>query len=411
MNQTVRVIVLNTDDQVAADLRAVLLGVDGVKIVAELDEPALLGQALEQFSAEVLLIHLDPAPAAIMDAVAPLIERYKERVAAIAMTEDRDAELVMRAMRAGMREFLWKPFPPEQLGEILKRVGGESCPVSRRAGRLVAVMGASGGVGSTSVAINTAAELSALEGWTDSHGQAAKPRVVVADMDFRFGQVAMQLDAQPSFTIAELVDTPEQLDEGMIERAVFKHTSGLHLLARPSDFGQAENISAGQCAAVLAGLQDHYDFVVVDFPARFDSTARAVFDMADAFVIVLNLMVPSVRNTDRMLHELARSGYAMERTRLACNRVSRDNGYLEQSDVETTLKRKMDFVLPDEWKISSAAINMGMPLLAHAPRSKLRMAYRKIALVLGGIENQPTDLSESGESRKGLFKFFAGSTS
>lgn len=419
MGRTVRVIIVNTDEHVAPDLRAVLLSIEGVKIVAELDEPALLAQALEQFPAEVLLVHLDPAPAGIMDVVAPMIEAHKDRIAAIAMTEDRDAQLVMRAMRAGMREFLWKPFPPEQLGEILKRVASESGGATTRHGRLIAVLGTCGGVGSTALAINLASELADLDDVGGTRG-GGKPKVVVVDMDFRFGQVAMQLDVQPTYTIAELCDTPEQIDTQMIERAVCKHPTGLHVLSRPADFAQAEQISAGQCAGALASLQEHYDFVVVDLPARFDPTARGVFDMADTFLLVLQLLVPSVRNTDRILHELGRSGYALERVRLVCTRFGRELGHLEQADVEATLRRKIDFVLPDEWRTSSQAINMGAPLLQYAAKSKLRQGYRRVAEALAGDRgggDAPADdpRARAGGERGGgeppkkkRFAFFAG---
>jgi len=121
VRRPVRVIVLNADEEAGPDLRALLLSVEGVKIVAEIDEPALLGKALAQFPAEVLLLHLDPDPMATMTVVAPLVAERKDQIAAIAMTESRDAELVIRAMRAGMRELLWKPFPPEQLTDILRR--------------------------------------------------------------------------------------------------------------------------------------------------------------------------------------------------------------------------------------------------------------------------------------------------
>lgn len=414
MDRNVRVIVVNTDEQVASDLRAVLLSIDGVKIVAEVDEPALLNQVLSQLPAEVLLVHLDPDPTGIMDVVSPLIETYKERISAIAMTEDRDAELVMRAMRAGMREFLWKPFPPEQLGETLHRVGQETSGSGRRLGRLVAVVGTSGGVGATQLATNLAVEFAHLESWDGAAHPRTRPRVAVVDMDFRFGQVAMQLDAQPTYTIAELCDTLEQIDPQMIERAMFKHATGVHVLARPIDLAQAERIHAGQAAGVLAALQEHYDFVVVDLPARFDPSARAVFDMADTYLLVLQLLVPSVRNADRILHELTSTGYAVERVRLVCNRFGRESGYLDQGDVETTLKRQLEFLLPDEWKTSAAAVNMGAPLLTIGPRTKLRHAYRRIALALASRDeavpmNSEKELNDA--SKKRLLSFFAGSKS
>ncbi len=414
MTRSIRVIVVNTDEEVASDLRAVLLSNAGVRIVAEVDEPALLAQALAQLPVEVLLVHLDPNPAGMMDVVAPLIEAHKGRLAAIAMTEDRNAELVMRAMRAGMREFLWKPFPPEQLSEILQRVAREGAGGSDRLGRLIAVVGTSGGVGATQLATNLAVELAQLEEWNGAAEPGARPRVAIVDLDYRFGQVAMHLDAQPAYTLAELCETPEQIDAQMIARAMFKHTTGVHVLARPGDLGQAERINAGQAAGVLAALQEHYDFVVVDLPARFDPSARAVFDMADTYVLVLQLLVPSVRNADRILHELRNTGYALERVRLVCGRFGRESGYLDQADVETTLKRRVEFLLPDEWKTSAAAVNMGAPLLTIGPKTKLRQAYRQLALSLAGeVEQDREGLGgdSNDASKKGLFSFFAGSKS
>jgi pilus assembly protein CpaE len=433
VSRSIRVIVVNTDEEVASDLRAVLLSSPGVRIVAEVDEPALLARALEQLPAEVLLVHLDPNPAGMMDVVAPLIEAHKGRLAAIAMTEDRNAELVMRAMRAGMREFLWKPFPPDQLSEVLQRVAGEGAGSSTRLGRLIAVVGTSGGVGATQLATNLAVELAQLETWGGpaAAGEAsasdrspkpdgqrgAHPRVAVVDMDFRFGQVAMHLDAQPTYTLAELCETVEQIDPQMIERAMFKHTTGVHVLARPDDLAQAERLSAGAAAGVLSALQEYYDFVVVDLPARFDPSARVVFDMADTYLLVLQLLVPSVRNADRILHELTSTGYALQRVRVVCSRYGRESGYLDPADVEATLKRRVEFLLPDEWKSSAAAVNMGAPLLTIGPRTKLRQAYHQLAVSLAGDGASGSDRimggseAEQDASKKGLFSFFAGSKS
>lgn len=408
MSRKLRVIILNTDESVSADLRSALLSIDGVRIVAEVDEPAMLIQALDQVPAEILLIHLDPNPAGIMDVVAPLIEQRKEQIASIAMTEDRDAELVMRAMRAGMREFLWKPFPPEQLENVIDRVvSTDPAAQKARIGRLISVVATGGGVGATTTATNLAVEIAQLDNWSGRTG--GKPRVAIVDMDFRLGQVAMQLDVQPGYSIAELCDTPEQIDRQMIERAMCKHPTGVHILARPNDFETAETISAGQCAGALSALQEHYDFVIADLPARFDPSARRVFDMADVYLLVLQLTVPAVRAADRILIQLETTGFATNRVRLMCNRHGRESGCLEKSDVEATLKRKIDFVIPDDWKTSSGAVNMGAPLLNHAAKSRLRLAYRDAALELVGGNTQEGEVAPGAEaSRKGLLSFLGG---
>jgi pilus assembly protein CpaE len=409
VSSTVRVIVFNADEESGSELRAHLLGIEGVKIVAEVEEPAFLGQVIDQFPAEVVLIHLDPNPQGLMDVIAPVLERKTDGPSAIAMTEDRDAELVMRAMRVGMKEFLWKPFPPEQLNDILVRVGQASAATgNKQLGKLIPVVGMCGGVGATTIATNLAVEIAHLVDPNPNTKQ--RPKVAVVDLDFRFGQVALFMDAQPTYTIAELCESPEELDAQMIDRAMVRHGSGVHVLAHPADFSAAERISAGQVAGVLSILQEYYHYIVVDGPVRFDPTARAVFDMTDIYLLVLSLLVPAVRNTDRVLSSMQMNGYSMERVRLVCNRFGRDNGFLEPSDVEATLARKLDWMLPDDWKVCSAAVNMGACLSEHAPKSKIRTAYQQMAADLTGMSLDGEVAPVDGKG-KGIFSFLAGNRS
>lgn len=400
-NRPVRVIVLNADEEAAPDLRSLVLSVDGAKIVAEIDEPALLARAVTQFPAELLLIHLDPNPQATMSVIAPVISERKDRIAAVAMTEDRDAELVVSAMRAGMREFLWKPFPPEQLSEIIRRISRENSTASSRAGRLVPVVACCGGVGATTIATNLAVELAQLREWA---GSAEPPKVAIVDLDFRFGQVAMFLDAQATYTIAELCDTPEHIETQMIERVMVKHPTGVHVLAIPHDVEAAARISAAQTAGVLAAMLEHYDFVVLDGPTRLDPTAQAVFSMTDVYLVVLQLLVPAVRNTDRLLRELARGGYNLDQIRLVCNRFGREAGYLDTSDVEATLGRPIAWSIPEDWKTASTSVNVGAPLIEHAPKSKLRAAFQEIAVALAGTA-APAAPAAPDASKKKRFAF------
>jgi pilus assembly protein CpaE len=398
---------VNCDEEAAPELRTHLLSVAGVKIVAEVDEPTLLGQALNQFPAEVVLLHLDPNPQGMMDAVGPVLEQRKDRIAAIGMTEDRDAELVMRAMRVGMKEFLWKPFPPEQLNEILQRVAAQAAAGAVQVGQVIPVVGASGGVGATWLAANLAVELAQLDG----PRAGEKARVALADLDLRFGQAAMFLDAQPSYTIADLCDSAELIEPEMVQRVMCRHASGVHVLAHPQDPTRAERISAAHCAAVVGALQTCYDYVVLDGPVRIDPTARAIFDLTDCYLLVLQLLVPCVRNTDRILHELARGGFNLERVKLVCNRFGRDAGFIEAADAEATLNRKLDFMLPDDWKTASTAVNMGAPLLDYAPKSKLRLAVQRIATALANVDEAAGEVVAAGAGdggSKGLLGFLAG---
>jgi pilus assembly protein CpaE len=101
--------------------------------------------------------------------------------------------------------------------------------------------------------------------------------------------------------------------------------------------------------------------------------------MSDVVLLVLQLTVPSVRNADRMVGELSRQGFNMDRLKLVVNRVGKDNSSLQVEQVETTLNRKMYACLSDDWQAASNAVNMGEALCMAAGRSKLRQDIEALA--------------------------------
>jgi pilus assembly protein CpaE len=393
MKQSIRVIVFNADEDYSATLRSELLSIPGVQIVAEVDEIPLIEQAVAQFPAEVLVVHLDPLPDLVLPTVA-VVATGRPNLAVFVISENTDGRLILTVMRAGVREFLTKPISREQLAEAIGKVVANS-EATAELGRVISVFGTVGGAGASVLTANLGVELAAI---------AENRPVAVVDMDFRYGQLGTMLDLQADYTIADLCDTPEQLDAGMIAKAMVKHSSGVHLLARPNQFSQADHITAAHCASVLSSLQHMYEYVVVDGPNRFDPGGLAILDLSQNVLMITQLLVTSVRNTHRMLDELRGGGYNLDRFALVCNRTGRDSAHLEISHVEETLKRKIAHQIPDDWKTVSAAINMGVPIREVNQKSKVRAAIRELA---GRLAN-PQEDDETGEVNQGglLSKIF-----
>ncbi len=387
MAKGTRLIVFNADEEFMPSLRADLLGIEGVKIVAEVDEPGLLPAAVNQFASDVLLLHLDPEPNGVLHVAKQLVHDRPD-LPVFAISGSQDSSVILAAMRAGFREFLLKPLDVEQLRQGLSRVAQQRT-VSPKAGKLITVLGSIGGVGATTLATNLSVELAGL----------SSTPVALVDLDFRFGQISTYMDLQPTFTIADLCDTPEQCDQQMIEKAIVKHASGVHVLARPHNFAQAEQISAAHCSGVLGALQELYEYVVVDGPSRFDFGGKAVLDMADLNILVIQLLVSSIRNTDRILGELVRTGYNLQRIKLVCNQAGRDSGHLTQEHVEATLGQPMFHTILDDWKTVSTSINMGEPLAMCASKTKVRQAVRELAEKIH--TPQSTENGQNGASKKG----------
>lgn len=397
MARSIRVVLFNADDATASKLRSILLSVEGVKIVAEIDEPALLPQAVERISADAAFVHLDPAPEAVLAMAAELIRHHPE-LPVIGASDSSDGQLILSAMRVGFKEFLPEPLNLAELTAALDKVV-QVRHDQRPQGRLISVIGSAGGVGATALATNLAVELADL-----CPGQ----NVSVVDLDYRFGQVGTLLDLDPTFTIADLCETPEHLETQLVEKALVEHASGVKALCRPTQFSQAENITAAHCVGVLSTLVGMHAYVVVDGPNRFDSGAKAVFDLSDVNLLLLHLSVPSVRSARRMLDGLRDAGYNLDRTQIVCNRMGRDTGTLSLEDVESTLNRPVFAVIPDDWQAMSHAVNMGDPLLSSAPRSKVRIAISELAARLHKPDGESDDKEGARKGRKRFGRVMAG---
>ena len=442
MRPSVRVIVYNAQEDGSPAIRAELLRIEGVRIVAELDEIGLVEQAVGQFPAEILLMNLDPSPESVLP-VAVGIASTRPEPAVFVLSSSADAQIILTAMRGGVREFLTHPLDRGLLVAAIGRISAAS-DRSRRIGRLISVFGTVGGVGASTIAANLAFELNDLsirrpaavagasagglanastgasaDALSDalssnlssnlSNGPWCRKPVALVDLDFRYGQLATLLDVQADYTVADLCDTAEHLDAAMIEKAMVKHASGVHLLARPHQFSQADQITAAHCTSVLSSLQQEYGYVVVDGPMRFDVGGSSVLDLSDVNLFVMQLLVPSVRNVHRLFGELRANGYNLDRFRLVCNRTGHDSGHLGVDQVEKTLGKQIAYRIPDDWKTVSGSIDVGVPLIEMAPKSRVRAAIREIAESIA--KPHAAEKTPENGGRAGLLgKIFSGAS-
>ncbi|MCH7631860.1 MAG: hypothetical protein IIB59_01500 [Planctomycetes bacterium] len=395
MAQNVRFILLNTQEQFTLELRSTLLGIEGVKIVAEVDDPSLLAPAVGQFPVDAVLVNLDPNPDSILPIVADVASSNRN-LPVFAVSESTDGPLILKVMRMGIREFFPRPLEVAALSEAVGRVSVSRVD-SENAGKLITVIGTSGGVGATMITVNLAVELTTL----------ASGSVTAVDLDYRFGQVATLLDITPTYTLADLCGSAEQLDPSIIKRALMEHSTGLTVLSRPASLAEADIITGASCMGVVSNLLQMSDYVVVDGPTRFDMGATSVCSLSDVNLLIVQLLVPCVRNATRILDSMRERGFNLDSTKLICNRTGRDAGHLSTENVAETLGLEVFASIPDDWPVVSAAINIGEPLLMSSPKSKVRVALQDIAQRLHNPDGQP-DAQVAG--KKGLLgRMFANS--
>ncbi len=368
MSATLRTIILNTDPDYSKQLRATLLAVDGIKITGEVDEPALFETAVTQSPAELAVVNLDPEPELIILTCEQIIEKNPD-ITFFAISESNNPDIILKAMRAGFREFLLRPIDENQLKEAIDRIA-KFTSVKKHQGKLICCFGTIGGAGTTTIATNLACELA----------QFTRRGTIVVDLDLFYGHVATLLDITPQFTIADLCQTLDAIDVSMIEKAVIHHETKTDVLARPLHFAQAQAISTPNITTLLNTLIEMYDYVVCDGPTRNDAMGPAVIELADISLMIVTPTVPSIRNVDRILREMEREGYNLDRVKLVISKYTQDEENLTINDIEEALNRKIFATVPYDLKTVNSAINTGVPLIRSFPKSKVREAIYQLAL-------------------------------
>ncbi|MCK4850655.1 MAG: AAA family ATPase, partial [Phycisphaerae bacterium] len=344
----IKVVVFNTDDEFASSLRNHLQANRDARIVAEVSNPDELIPTVERLTPDVVIVYLHPEPDPLLT-LASRLNRTCQKSRIFAIADSGDPQLILTSMRSGMCEFLTKPIDSEQLSMALAKVAALK-PSGAAKGRILATVRSTGGCGATFVAVNTACELVS----------SCNQTVVVLDLDFCGGQVATYLDLMPSFTLGDLAESSETLDPQMLERVLTKHSSGLAVIARPTALSQGELLQTNQAhklvTAVISTLTDMYDYVILDGLSPSNQTDLGLLRMADNILLVMNLLVPSIRNAHRILEamtrrhglggegpsaNLASAESPLERILLIINRLGRESSYLRIQDVEKTLKHKI----------------------------------------------------------------------
>jgi pilus assembly protein CpaE len=211
--------------------------------------------------------------------------------------------------------------------------------------------GTKGGTGTTTLAVNCAADVRRLTGRA----------TLIVDAKQGPGDVAVFLGLRPRYGLIDLIDQMGWSDPALASRFVAQHDCGLHVLAASEAFGRPNSRDAEGVEQALRCLSSAYDFVAVDAGSTLTTAAIAAVTVSDVVLLVANPDVPCLRNLQRLTDALRLAGVAPERLRIVLNRTS-DNGALLVSQIERALGRSIDFQVMSDYRTVAAAMNSGVPV-------------------------------------------------
>src|SRR5687768_10602326 len=275
MANVLRIAVVDPNDATRENLKTVLLGLETVWLEAECSRYAFFVDVVEQTKPDIGFIAMDSDPQRAVKLIHETLQKCPN-CSILVSSSSTDGRLILESMRAGAKEFLTEPLRPEDLVSALQRVKRQSAGASGTSTRkeqcqVFTIAGATGGVGSSSIAVNLACALAADP--TNS--------VVLVDLDVALGDADVFLDTIPEYTLADIAQNVERLDLTLLRKSLTVHSTGVHLLPRPMQLDEIRLITPDKLQRVLGLLKTSFTHMVIDTSKSFSELDMLAIRSAD----------------------------------------------------------------------------------------------------------------------------------
>jgi pilus assembly protein CpaE len=374
----IRVLVVDDIPEMRENIRKLLAFENDIEVVAVAGSGQDGIQCARQYQPNIVLMDINMPD---MDGItaAELVVKEVPAAQVIMVSVQSEADYLRRAMLVGARDFVTKPFSAEELISTIHRVhkmararmpaASAAAPTAvpgmpftgplraARLGKVVAVFGTKGGIGTSIVAVNLAVALN-----------RADRKAALVDASLHFGDVGVLLNLQATRSIADVSKVIADLDAQLIETTLTPHASGVRALLAPSQPELAELVHAEHLKSILTEMRTMFDFIIVDTTRTLKDEVLAVLDSADRIVLLGTADIPSIKNA-RVFFEVADAlGYASEKIMFVLNKVDR-RSVISAKDIETHIKHPVAAQLPMDEATVVTSVNKGVPFVAD-PRAK-----------------------------------------
>ncbi len=376
MSNVLRLAIVDPNDDSRESLKSMLLGLDLVWLEAECSRYEFFADVVGQTHPDIGVVSIDHDSAKALDLIAEVKERAPE-CSILVISGSTDGQVILKAMRAGAKEFLTRPVRVEDLVTAIQRIGrqGQSGSDGRtRSSTVLAVAGATGGVGTTSLAVNIGCALAKRQ----------ENSVALVDLDLALGDADVFLDTIPDYTLVDVAQNISRLDFNLLKRSLTKHSSGLYLLPRPIQLQDIELVTTDDLQRVIGLLKATFSHLIFDLSKGYNELDLVAMQAAEHILLVTQLDLPCLRNVVRLLMSMDDIEGVKDKIRVIVNRVGLENGQISMKKARETIGREIFKQIPNDYRVMAEVRNNGVPLIEGAPRSGLTQAIVELADALSG---------------------------
>jgi len=305
----------------------------------------------------------------------------------IMLCSQHTSEFLINAMRVGVREVLPSPVTKVALEAALVRTESKlGLRGSQRTARVVALISCKGGSGATFLATNLGYQLSRED-----------KKVLLIDLNLQYGEAVLTVhDHRATTDIADVARNLSRLDASFLSASTVQVAPNYEILAAPEDAAQSLQIKPEHLDAILNLAINQYDFIILDVSNNLDDLTIKALDRAHNIFLVVQMLLPDVRNANRMMTIFRSLGYTQDKIELLVNRYMK-NAEINLHDLAASSGINRMRTIPNGYKEVAKAINQGVPLEMVSKSSAVNIALKELAESL---------LPKADQAQGGLFSRF-----
>ena len=409
--EKIRVLIVDDIPETRENLRKLLQFEADIEVVGQASTGEEGIESVRQHRPHVVLMDIN-MPGLDGISASEAIAREVPSSQVVMMSVQSESDYVRRAMLAGARDFLTKPFSSDELLVTIRRVyeRGKNAPVlvpatpeggdplrpstksQAHKGKVVTFFSPKGGVGCSVIAANFAVALA----------QSGKSTVLV-DADLPFGDMGVLLDVQGTRSIVDLAQRFEEIDSDLVSSVLTAHSSGLKVLLAPPRPEMAELITTTHMQTIIGLLRSRFDYVVVDTFTALQDVMLTALDQADRIILVATPDIPCIKDTRLFFDVASQLDYGPEKVILILNFVEKNRG-IASTDIENTLKCPVHTTIPVDYRTVMFSINQGVPFVMREPGKGVSTAVIELAKQMQEIlervdEEEVLEVEAAGRSR------------
>lgn len=327
----------------------------------------------EQRSPRLLIVDLSGVELPL-SAINELAEVCEPGVTLVATGEQNDVGLFRDLITNGVSDYLVKPITAPLLRKSLLHVmdSKTTSHQTERRGRLIAVIGSRGGVGTTMLATNV--------GW--SIAQRRRRRVALIDLDLQQGTAALALDLEPAHGLREALEHPERIDGLFLERTMTRYSDTFYVLSGEEPISEPMSLDAKWLSLLIQEMRRKYHYVIADAAHHVSHAQQHIIQNANNILLVSDLSVAGMRDTLRHIAKIAIHNATCQ-VHIVVNRVSGQiDGSIRIREFETAIGRPVDFIIPFDPRVVAGSMNAGKPVADG--RGKVPTTIQQIAEQVAG---------------------------